>query len=150
MNKAFLDTNVLVSSIDTTRKNHKKALSLIQKIKGEGFSGFISTQIVGEFYVSLTRGSGGMESPLSPKEARDEILQMLSSHIFVVLPITEFISREALNLSFEKEIKGVRFWDVVIVATMLENKISTLYTENARDFREFANLIELRELQDIR
>jgi len=149
MNKAFLDTNVLVSSIDTTRKNHQKALSLIQKIKDKEFSGFISTQIIGEFYVSLTRGSGGMESPLSSKEARDEILLMLSSHLFAVLPITEFISRQALKLSFEKEIKGVRFWDVVIVATMLENKISTLYTENARDFRECADLIEIKALQDI-
>jgi len=149
MNEAFLDTNILVSSIDTRRKNHKKALSLIQKIKGKEFPGFISTQIVGELYVSLTRGSGGMGSPLLPEEARDEILQMLSSRIFVVLPITEYILRRALILSSEKKISGVRFWDVVIVATILENEISTLYTENARDFREFTGLIEIKDLQDI-
>ena len=55
MSKIFLDTNVLVSLIDTTRINHKKALRLIGKIKRKELQGFISTQIVGEFYVSLTR-----------------------------------------------------------------------------------------------
>jgi len=54
MSKIFLDRNVLVSSIDTTRINHKKALRLIGKIKRKELQGFISTQIVGEFYVSLT------------------------------------------------------------------------------------------------
>ena len=77
MNKIFLDTNVLVSSIDTTRTNHKKALRLIEKIKRKELQGFISTQIVGEFYVSLTRIFGGIGAPLSPEEAKEEIEQML-------------------------------------------------------------------------
>jgi len=38
MNKIFLNTNVLVFSIDTTRTNHKKALRLIEK-KEKGTSG---------------------------------------------------------------------------------------------------------------
>jgi len=61
MNKIFLDTNVLVSAIDTTRENHKKVISLIEKIKEKEVQGFISTQIIGEFYVSLTRSFGGIK-----------------------------------------------------------------------------------------
>jgi len=48
-NRVFLDTNILVCSVDTTRKNHQKALYLIQKIKEKELVGVISTQIVGEF-----------------------------------------------------------------------------------------------------
>ncbi len=130
MNKIFLDTNVLVSAIDTTRTNHKKAIKLIEKIKNKEYQAFISTQIIGEFYVSLTRSVGGIGAPLSPNEARKEIEEMLSSEIFTVLPITEIILRNSLILSAEKGIKEVKFWDVVIIATMLENEIPILYTEN--------------------
>lgn len=55
MNKIFLDTNVLVSSIDTTRRNHKKAFYLMEKIKEGKYDGFISTQIVGEFMFLLPK-----------------------------------------------------------------------------------------------
>ena len=149
MSKIFLDTNVLVSSIDTTRVNHKKALRLIGKIKKKELQGFISTQIVGEFYVSLTRIFGGIEAPLSPEEAKEEIEQMLSSGIFVVLPVTELALRKGLILSSKKGIKAVNFWDVVVIATMLENGISILYTENLKDFKKFTDVVVVKDLQEI-
>ena len=144
-----MDTNVLVSSIDTTRINHKKALRLIEKIKREEVQGFISTQIVGEFYVSLTRIFGGIEAPLSPEEAKEEIEQMLSSGIFVVLPVTEFALKKSVILCSKKGIKGVNFWDVVVIATMLENEISILYTENLKDFKKFTDVVVVKDLQEI-
>jgi len=149
MSKIFLDTNVLVSSIDTTRINHKKALRLIGKIKRKELQGFISTQIVGEFYVSLTRIFGGIEAPLSPEEAKEEIEQMLSSGIFVVLPVTELALRKSLILSSKKGIKGVNFWNAVVIATMLENEISILYTENLKDFKKFTDVVVVKDLQEI-
>ncbi len=149
MNKIFLDTNVLVSSIDTTRTNHKKALRLIEKIKRRELQGFISTQIVGEFYVSLTRIFEGIEAPLTPEEAKEEIEQMLSSGIFIVLPVTELALRKSLILSSKKGIKGANFWDVVIIATMLENGISILYTENLKDFKKFTDVVVVKDLQGI-
>jgi len=76
MNKIFLDTNILVSSIDTTRANHEKAIWLIEKIRKKKFQAFISTQIIGEFYVSLTRNFGGIKAPLSSDEARKEIEEL--------------------------------------------------------------------------
>ncbi|OAG27041.1 PIN domain-containing protein [Thermodesulfatator autotrophicus] len=148
MNKIFLDTNVLVSAIDTTRKNHKKAIKLIEKIKKNTYQAFISTQIVGEFYVSLTRNFGGINAPLSPDEARKEIEEMLFSGLFIVLPVTEDILRRCLALCSEKDVIGVRFWDVVIIATMLENKIPIICTENLKDFRKFEDLVTVKDLGD--
>jgi len=40
MNKAFIDTNILISAIDTTRQNHTKAIVLVNKIKKKGNRGF--------------------------------------------------------------------------------------------------------------
>ncbi len=149
MNKIFLDTNVLVSAIDTTRANHKKAIKLIEKIKKNEYQAFISTQIIGEFYVSLTRSLGGIAAPLSPDEAGKEIEEMLSSEMFTVLPVTEVIIRKSLILSAERGIKEVKFWNVVIIATMLENRISILYTENLKDFKKFTDIIVIKDLQKI-
>ena len=146
MNNIFLDTNILVSAIDTTRVNHKKAFELIGKIKKEEFQAYISTQVIGEFYVSLTRSIRGINAPLTAFEAKIEIEEMLSSKLFTVLSITENIIRKAISLCAEKKIKGLKFWDVVIVATMLENEIPTIYTENLEDFKKFEDLIKINSL----
>ena len=146
MNKIFLDTNVLVSAIDTTRKNHKKAIKLIERIKNSEYQAFISTQIIGEFYVVLTRKLGGIKAPLTPKEAKKEINDLFSSGILTILPVTETILRKSISLSAERNIKGIKFWDVVIVATMLENDILTIYTENSEDFKKFSDLITVEDL----
>jgi len=52
--------------------------------------------------------------------------------------------RKAIDLSSRRRIGGVRFWDVVIIATMLENDIHALYTEDVKDFRRFDDLVEIR------
>lgn len=73
---------------------------------------------------------------------------MLVSGIFTILPLIEFVLKRALTLSSGRNIKGVKFWDVVIVATMLENDIPVLYTENVADFRKFIDVVEVRNLQE--
>ena len=146
MNNIFLDTNILVSAIDTTRVNHKKAIELLEKIKKEEFQAYISTQVIGEFYVSLTRSTRGINSPLTSLEAKIEVEKMLSSKLFIVLSVTGNIIKKAVSLCAEKKIKGLKFWDVVIVATMLENEISTIFTENLEDFKKFEDLIKIKSL----
>jgi len=144
MDRAFVDTNVLISAIDTSRERHQQAFRLIQRVKNEELEAFIFTQILGELYVALTRKTGRDELPLSPKEAQAEVSSMVSSGLFTVLPVTEFVMRKAIDLSSRRRIGGVRFWDVVIIATMLENDIHALYTEDVKDFRRFDDLVETR------
>ncbi len=126
MNRVFLDTNVLVSSMDTTRKFHEEALGLVTKVKGGGLEAFISTQVVGELYVSLTRSYGGSEAPLNPAAAEEELDALLGSGLFTILPVTSGAISRAVTLSAQKGIRGVKFWDTVIVATMLESGIPAL------------------------
>lgn len=118
-------------------------------MKEKELEGFISTQILGEFYVTLTRCFGGINAPLGPKEARKEIEEMLSSGIFILLPVTDIILRKAFILSSEKGVKGVNFWDVVVIATVLENEIPILYTENLKDFKKLTDVVAVKGLQEI-
>ena len=60
MDKIFLDTNVLVSAIDITRKNHKKAIQLIKEIKTKGFQTFISTRCIIKARVYMYKVRGGI------------------------------------------------------------------------------------------
>ena len=57
--------------------------------------------------------------------------------------------RKGLILCSKKGIKGVNFWDVVVIATMLENGISILYTENLKDFEKFTDVVVVKDLQEI-
>ena len=49
MGDVFLDTNVLVSCIDTTRRHHAEAFELIRRVRRGELRVFISTQVIGEF-----------------------------------------------------------------------------------------------------
>ena len=143
MIEIFLDTNVLVTCIDTTRNFHAEALLLIDEVKRGVLNAAISTQVVGEFYVSITRSAGGVCAPLTSEEAEKEVDSLLRSGVFKVLPVTPAIIKRAVELSSSRGISGVRFWDVVLIATLLENGLKTLCTENVKDFRKFEDLIEV-------
>ncbi|MDL1957612.1 MAG: hypothetical protein LWW95_11310 [Candidatus Desulfofervidus auxilii] len=54
------------------------------------------------FYVSLTRIFGGIEAPLTPEEAKEEIEQMLSFGIFIVFPVTELALRRSPSFLLRK------------------------------------------------
>ncbi len=143
MTEVFLDANVLVTCIDTTRRFHAEALALIGGVKRGKLKAFISTQVLGEFYVSITRSVGGLCAPLNPKEAGEEIGSLLGSGLFDVLVVTPGIVKRAVELSTSRGITGIRFWDVVLVATLLENGLGILCTENLKDFRKFRGLVEV-------
>lgn len=143
MGDVFLDTNVLVSCIDTTRRHHAEAFELIGRVRRGELRAFISTQVIGEFYVSLTRSAGGVSPPLTPEEAGEEVRALINSRLFTVLPVDGDVIIRAVRLASSRGIRGVRFWDVVIVSTMLENGLSVLCTENEGDFGRFSDLVRV-------
>ena len=58
MSKVFLDTNILVYSLDQSDDSKReKCRGLIKSLTGEN-SGVISTQVMQEFYVATTANWG--------------------------------------------------------------------------------------------
>ena len=130
----FIDTNVLVFAFNKeVKEKHKRARSLLEGFLNESKKGVISTQILSEFYVVITKK---ISNPLAPEEA-GEIIKQVGDSPVEVLSFDKRTVVKAVKLSQES---GVHYWDCLIGATMKENNIEKIYTDNDKDFKEISGL----------
>jgi len=118
---AFLDTNILVYTVDPTEEAKRRiAIDLIEEL---GSSGRLraSTQVLQEFFVVTTRK---LEPSLSVRDALDHIEDLTRWPIHVVNPAD---IRRAGLLSQEARLS---FWDALIVVAAARSGAETLYTED--------------------
>lgn len=118
---AFLDTNVLVYSVDPFEDTKRRiAINLIDRL---GSSNHISTstQVLQEFFAVTTRKR---EPPFSAREALANIDDLTRWPIHQVDPDT---IRRAGLLSEEAQLS---FWDALIVVSASLCGAETLYTED--------------------
>lgn len=120
--KALLDTNVLVYAYDNSEPvKQQTALTLLDHLVASG-SGAISTQILSEFFVTVTRK---IPDPLTLEQAEERLVNFCQ--IWPVLQISEMIVLEAA--------RGVRvhclsYWDALIWATARLNQTGLIYSED--------------------
>lgn len=123
--KVFVDTNVLVYAYDRSEpEKQRRALEVLDRLAVTG-AGVISTQVLAEFFVALTRK---IPAPLSAVEAHERIKNYLQS--WAVIDLTGMIVLEAA--------RGVRdhqfnFWDAQIWATARLNQIPAVFSEDFND-----------------
>ena len=119
MSKVFLDTNILVYSLDQTdpEKRHR-CRELIKGLTAENL-GVISTQVLQEFYVASTSKLGA--DPLIIKD----ILRSLERYETVI--ITPVLIKEAIDCSITNRLP---FWDALIVVAAEIAKCKLLWTED--------------------
>jgi len=136
---AFIDTNILVYAIDSESPFHLKAIDFVNSaVRGELKMG-ISPQVIGELYATITNPKKASH-PLSPNEAIDVIRPIWEAgNILRIFPEQETID---LTLSLVKRyrLKSLDFFDAQIVATMLDNRVTTIYTVNEHDFAVFEEI----------
>ena len=126
MTRIFLDTNILVYSYDRSEpEKQKKAFQVLDYLAAKD-KGAISTQILSEFFVAVTKK---IPEPLSIQEALERLENFLKT--WDVLQVTPFIILEA--------VRGVKdyklsFWDSQIWAAAKMNQISVIFSE---DFNRF-------------
>lgn len=120
--KIFVDTNVLVYAYDSSEPiKQQKSLQILDNLAMSGL-GAISTQVLAEFFVVITRK---IINPFSLNEAYIRIENYLKS--WLVLDITGLVVLEA--------VRGVRdyqlnLWDAQIWATALLNQIPVIFSED--------------------
>ncbi len=132
MTKILIDSNILVyASINDDSQKHYLATEYLKKIL-DSDSGVISLQNITEF------------SRVLLEKANPKIdFATVNSFIF---DFTKFFS--IVNYSYETIIranaltgfKQTHFFDALLVATMQENNISTIVTENVKDFQKILGL----------
>jgi predicted nucleic acid-binding protein len=119
MSKVFLDTNILIYSLDQSDQNKRNLCRQLIKDLSTENAGVISTQVLQEFYVASTLKLGA--DPLIIKD----ILRSLERLETVV--ITPPFIREAIDCSI---INRLSFQDALILVAAESAKCKLLLTED--------------------
>jgi predicted nucleic acid-binding protein len=117
--EVFLDTNVIVYAVDTTRgAAHKRQIA--RKILRE--SGFgISTQVLQEFYVTATRK---LKRPLSLSMAARWVERLCQAEL-----VTLDASLIKLGIAYSGRYQ-ISYWDGAILAAAEALQAKTVYSED--------------------
>jgi len=119
--KTFIDTNILVYAHDldggTKHDIAKEAVSQLWESK----QGVLSTQVLQEFYVTLTRK---IAKPLDKPTAR----RIVRSYVYWELVVND--PDIILQASEIEEAYKVSFWDALIVSAAFSQNAGTILTED--------------------
>lgn len=129
--RVFLDTNIIVYAYDRDagRKHEIARNLLIDMWNAEG--GVLSTQVLQEFYITVTKK---ITSPLPPESAREIIVDFLTWD--VVTNGGEAVL-EAIDLQIREKIS---FWDALVVAAAEKGAADILLSEDFSDGRKFGDI----------
>lgn len=117
----FLDTNILVYLFDFDEPENK---TIAEGIFGEYPEIRLSTQVLQEFYVTVTRKLG---RPMPPEQALTVVEQFQTYPVAVV---TNQIVTKGIRRSIDSNLS---YWDALIVETALAEKADLLVTEDLQD-----------------
>ena len=119
--RIFVDTNILVYAHDlSSGDRHAKASAVIESLWEAG-TGVISTQVLQEFYVTVTRK---IKNPLKSAEAREIIRNYLAWPVQINDPETTIRASEI------EEKNSLSFWDALIVAVALRLQAKKIISED--------------------
>jgi len=124
----LIDTNVLVYAYETENSSKKRiAAKLLEKCFLKEVNLAVSAQNISEFiYVAIKKGK------LSHDEARINAEDIVKFNGFRKIAYSPQTILHAIDMAKEF---NMPFWDALLAATMKENHIYNIYTENIKDFR---------------
>ncbi len=128
----LLDTNILVYAYDRSEIDsgkHEICKDLVAECWNLDKEFAVSLQNLSEFYVVTTKK---IENPISTKDAEDIIGGILGFRGWKKISFTANTILSAIDAGSRYKI---HYWDALLAATMRENNILCIYTENERDFK---------------
>ena len=120
--RSFLDTNVLIYSVDSADSAKQTAAIGVIERHALGKSGVISTQVLQEFYSAATRKLG-----IEPLQARRLVRDF---RIFDIVQVTPEIIEEGIDCSI---LNAISFWDGLIVASASTARCPEILSEDLAD-----------------
>ena len=125
----LVDTNILVYSYDASEPEKQKICNaLLKKCWMQKATYAIALQNLSEFYVVVTKK---IEQPLSKEIVKKIINDIIEFNNWQVLGLNETSVITAIDLSMKYQI---HYWDALLCATMKQNGVTNVLTENTRDF----------------
>lgn len=127
----LIDTNLLVYAVDKSESAKQRVCKelLCECWKLER-SFTVSVQNLSEFYVTVTMKT---ENPIPKKEAKKFVSLIVDYRNWKVIAPTAQTIKTAIALSIEH---NVHYWDALIAATMQENGVFSIYTEDRNHYTQ--------------
>lgn len=120
----FVDTNLLVYAYDSSAGRKRKASSEILSLLWQHRTGILSTQVLQEFFVSLTQK---VRNPILPKTAREIVSDLLR------WPLVVNDGKNILR-AIDFQVKyHFSFWDSLIVQAAVTSRSQYLLSEDLQD-----------------
>jgi predicted nucleic acid-binding protein len=131
MSRSFLDTNVLLYLFDNSVPERKARAQEVFSEEVEAGRAFLSTQVLQEFYVNVTRK---LASPL-PEEVAEEMARDLAR-----LPLLRVDESMILSAIKRHRSMSFSFWDALILEAALEGGADRLLTEDLQHGQKIEGL----------
>ena len=138
-NLCLVDTNVLIYAADEMSPLHHEASILRDKGTRGEVPLCVTPQVLAEYFAIIT-------DPKRVKQARTQLEAVMeikkyfdTRQIAKILP-NEITFPKFLELLAKYPVKGQEIFDLQLVATMLSNGISRIYTYNKNDFTKYQEI----------
>ena len=119
--RVFVDTNVLLYAHDVDAGRKRAVAAALLRELWNTHRGVLSTQVLQEFYVNVTRK---IRKPLAPAMAREIIRS------YAAWPLRLMDMDDVLRASEIEEIHRLSFWDALIVVAAHRLGATTLVSED--------------------
>lgn len=129
--KIFVDTNILVYAFDNNEKEKQKIAQKVLREKGEIGEIALSTQVLQEFFVIVTRK---LKEPLPINDASKTV------QLFSAYPLVQVSPKLILNAIKRHRDDSFSFWDALIVEAALQAGSDILLSEDMQDGRQIGRL----------
>lgn len=117
--KVFLDANILIYAQDQDSPDKQRRSREVIAALADSGAGVISTQVLQEYYVTVTRKLG--VAPLAAKS----VLQTFK--IFEMVQASPDLIDDAIDCSV---LNRVSFWDALIIAAAASSGCAIVYSED--------------------
>ena len=134
----FIDTNVLLTATNDTRKHHFAVKKLFKSVIQAGFHLAFCGQIIREYLVVATRPVDVNGFGLRSGDAVHNIMEF--QKLMLIYNEKKTTAESLQHLVVKYQLKGKRIHDANIVATMKTHGIKYLITDNSADFKCFEDI----------
>ena len=133
--KYFADTNILVYAFDKKDADKQRITQQILMVEGEQGNLTVSTQVLQEFFVTITRKL----KPAFDIELAHELVKEFDSY-----PIIKIDFQMILGAIKRNQQGYVSFWDGLIIEAALKSQCNILLSEDMQDGQLIDNQITIR------
>ena len=143
----LFDANLLICAHATHSPFHEAAKRLRDRAASGALQACLSPQVLCEFF-SVCTNARVFRPALTPQEASKQMaIYWTHSEFRIILPTDRTVQRLHALLT-DRPVIGQHVFDAFLAATMLENNVRTIYTQNVKDFEIYHDLQVINPLVD--